>query len=70
MSVDNGVFVSNSDVYDLLQDVRARVIAIETKSETVQADSERIRRIQSQVSAQWVIHTLLLTYIVSSYITQ
>jgi len=66
----NGVFVSNNDVYSVLQDVQARVIAIEGKTATAQADGERVRRLQAQVSAQWVIHSILLAYIISAYVSR
>ena len=70
MGEQEGVFVSNSVVYNLLQDVQLRVIAIESKTETISAESERVRRLQSQVSAQWVIHSILVAYIVSTYLSR
>ena len=70
MGDQSGVFISNTDVYHLLQDVQSRVIIIESTTETVKNDGERIRKLQAQVSAQWVIHSILLAFIVTEYFSK
>jgi hypothetical protein len=70
-----GVLITNADVYNLLQTIDRRVIKIENTLENqekdqrdIREDSARIRVLQAQVAAMWVVHTIMIAAITANYI--
>lgn len=70
-----GVVITSTDIYNLLLKVDKRVSAIEAKFEaqeedriSIKEDSARIRILQAQVAAMWVVHTIMLAAITANYV--
>ena len=77
MTDTQGVFITSASIYDAVLDVGRKVdvietkivaqdkVAVDNKAEAV-ADSIRIRTLEKQVSALWVLYGIMIAVVTSN----
>lgn len=63
-----GVYISTAMIYDQIVVMNNRLIRVEAAQEESKPDANRIRLIQTQIAALWVMYGLMATVVGSNLI--
>ena len=66
--VAQGVYVSPATIYNKLLSVDTRLSGVEERQKSSIPDSDRIRKIETQMSAIWVLYGLMSAVVVTNII--
>lgn len=68
VEVPQGVFISSSVIYNLIIQIDNRLIRVEEEQKNSKPDSARIRVIEKQIAALWVLYGIMLAVVASNVV--